>query len=234
MRNATLLFILTLFCPTLLYAKIRLGDQLVCAPQGHYKLYERYANLSSEIGLEEFTSALSIFYSRHDERIEGMISDIGLSAKPGGFKLVIEYYAKSAKIIELKERMRIDSVLRLSGKYSSYTKHSEDRRFIYKSTNPDNPWFVFENKDDNKNQSANTFIAECHNVQRQNASYCRIENFINSNIRLKVRFPATDYAHGHLIFNYMKRYVNSEILRHSTDRCRNNYVIPPKKHWSQR
>lgn len=222
MRNTKLLFMLTLFLPTLLYAQLRLGDQLVCAPEGHYKFYEKYANLSLEIGQEEFTSALSIFYSKHDERIEGMISDIGLTAKPGGFKLVVEYYAKSAKKVELKERMRIESVLRLSGKYSSYTKHSENKRFIYKSTNPDRPWFVFENSVDNKNQTASTLIAECHSSERQSASYCRVEKFINSNIRLNIRFPAIDYADGQLIFNYLKRYVNSEIFRHSADRCRNS------------
>lgn len=223
MKFASILFGICLFLPTLLIAQQRLGNQLICIPPGHHKFYNKYANMSPVIGEQGFTSALSVFYSRHDERIVGMISDIGLNAEPGGFKLLVEYYPKNVDKVQAKSHLRYDAVASLKGSFSAYTTHQSDSGVIYRSPEPNELWFVFFNNNTADTQNiANTVVAECLNIDRKNASYCRIEQFINDSIRLTIRFPAIDFMHGKLIFNYMQRYVNSEIFRTSTQSCKSN------------
>lgn len=221
MKSLFFLFGICALLPTALNAQQSLGQYHVCTPAGDHTFYEKYANLSLEIDEEGFTSALSVVYSRRDERIVGMISDIGLSAKPGGFKLVIEYYPKSANKVQAKNRLLYNDIANLNGDFNTYRKRQGNSQTTYLPTNPDDPWFVFFNENsDDENPSENSLVAECYKIARPYASYCRIERFINDSIRLNFRFPAVDYTRGNLIFNYVKRYVNSEIFRQKNDGCR--------------
>ena len=209
-----------------LFAQEKLGEKFVCRPIGHSKFYDRYASLPWNSGNEAFSSALSVFFGIKDYRVHNMISDLGLLSRPSGFKLLIEHLPVDAAEVKRRAEVRLENIVSSNSAFEQYSISWEDDRVIFQTSTPHDTRFVFEHNPLLKTTSRelnalDRFIAECHHFERPNSSYCHIEKFIDDSLRLKVRFPAEDYASGQRIFRYVQRYVESAILRDSENACFN-------------
>ncbi len=224
MRFVFVLLCLCLLPAAPLFAQEKLGDRYVCRPMGHSKFYDRYANLPWNSSNEAFSSALSVFFSIKDPRVHNMISDLGLRSRPSGFKLLIEHIPLDADEVKRRATERLENIVSSSSVFEEYSIYWEKGRVIYQTSTPHDTRFVFKHNalvesTSDKQPAIDRFISECHHFERPNSSYCHLEQFIDDSLRLKVRFPAEDYASGQRIFRYMQRYVETAILRDSESQC---------------
>jgi len=209
-----------------LFAQEKLGDRFVCRPMGYSKFDDRYASLPWNSSNEAFSSALSVLFSSKDPRVHNMISDLGLLSGPRGFKFLVEHLPLDADRVKQNFEMRLKNIVAGNTAHEKYSIIWEDGLVIYQTSTPHDTQFVFSHNPltktaSRKQKAADRFISECHHFDDPTSSYCLVEKFIDDSVRLKVRFPAEDYASGQRIFRYVQRYVESAILRDSENVCFN-------------